>query len=223
MKLTKSVQHLLIQPVGRLSRKQQGNLRSARNRRYEADPRVVAQLPVDWDGFEVEVRLGEVNGRLECVGLEIISDPSAPGQTALTSVKLRQLRLGDLVDRARREYRESLEMAARIDMAPGGWSPALSKTERDEIMEAVKADAAARLAGLGSDGTPPRPGRPRLYDREHYKHVARIYQGAMGVRPTTTVAKSFQVSRSAAGKWVAEARSRGLLPPTTKGKASPRH
>jgi hypothetical protein len=59
--------------------------------------------------------------------------------------------------------------------------------------------------------------------REHfYKTVAGIYRSASRGRgnPVSAVAKAYDAPRTSAANWVREARVRGYLPPTTKGRAT---
>jgi len=66
-------------------------------------------------------------------------------------------------------------------------------------------------------------GRRPVYDRNFFQEVARVYKMAvtMGDNPTEAVMKWKTVSKSTAAKWVARARNEfGLLPPTTRGKAT---
>jgi hypothetical protein len=65
-----------------------------------------------------------------------------------------------------------------------------------------------------------RPGRPSL-PSGLIAEVARVYTAAYqeGLPPTKTVAERFQVSRTAAAKWVARARELGELGKTDQRKA----
>jgi hypothetical protein len=51
--------------------------------------------------------------------------------------------------------------------------------------------------------------------------VAAVYQlsYACGLRPAKTVTETFGLSRSTAGRWITMTRKRGLLGPTTRGRA----
>ena len=64
-------------------------------------------------------------------------------------------------------------------------------------------------------------GRPPKYGPEHFEEVARVYRGAFARNrtPTRDVARHFDVTESAAAKWVTRCREMGLLPTTTRGKA----
>jgi hypothetical protein len=55
-----------------------------------------------------------------------------------------------------------------------------------------------------------------------YKTVARIYEAAVRAtgKPVEAVALAYEAPRTSAANWVREARVRGYLPPTTKGRAT---
>lgn len=60
-----------------------------------------------------------------------------------------------------------------------------------------------------------RPLRRRAINTGHLAEVARVYREAAGSgTPTKAVAEAFQTSRSTAGRWVVQARARGLLGPS---------
>jgi hypothetical protein len=63
-----------------------------------------------------------------------------------------------------------------------------------------------------------RPERRALSD-EWYAEVAATYRAAAarGLKPRTAIAQAAGVSTDLAGRWVYEARKRGLLAPTTPG------
>jgi hypothetical protein len=69
---------------------------------------------------------------------------------------------------------------------------------------------------------PPRRGK-RL-EQAHYERVAEVYKAALrrGQPPTQAVARAMHTARSNAGRWVMEARSRGLLPPAQEEKGGNR-
>ncbi len=64
-----------------------------------------------------------------------------------------------------------------------------------------------------------RPKTKRL-DDDWYAKVAETYRAAAarGLNPRATIAAAASVSTDVAGRWVYEARKRGLLPPTAPGK-----
>lgn len=55
-----------------------------------------------------------------------------------------------------------------------------------------------------------------------YQRVAEVYQAAMSGagKPVEAVAEAFEAPRTTAANWIKEARARGHLPPTTKGRAT---
>jgi hypothetical protein len=68
-----------------------------------------------------------------------------------------------------------------------------------------------------------RSGKPRAkHDADHWARVADFYRAHAGIAsasPTLAVAEEWKVSKTAAAKWIAKCRARGLLPPTQKGVA----
>ena len=56
-----------------------------------------------------------------------------------------------------------------------------------------------------------------------YKRVAAYYSSAAVIngRPTRTIAENADVPKSTAARWVREARARGFLDPTTRGRGRP--
>lgn len=87
------------------------------------------------------------------------------------------------------------------------------------IPAALRREASRRLRALDATAKAKSPGRPQLYDSAHFKRVASCYERGL---PTGTraVAEEFNVSKSAAAKWVARARELGLLPATVRGRPS---
>lgn len=66
-----------------------------------------------------------------------------------------------------------------------------------------------------------KPQRERFRDESHYEKVANVYRSALtaGLDPVKQVQQQFFLARSTAGRHVMEARKRGFLGPTTRGKA----
>jgi hypothetical protein len=64
-----------------------------------------------------------------------------------------------------------------------------------------------------------RPARRRLPD-SFYERVAETYRAAIarGLKPRRAIAEAADVSLDVSGRWIREARKRGLLPPTSPGK-----
>ncbi len=150
--------------------------------------------------WEVEVRFGAIAGRVECIGIDIhpLADPPTD---PLTTAVVRQVNLSALIDRAREDADLDLQ---RLVLPRKGFGVRLD-TLRD--------------AGLGPLAIRrPRPG-PKPKSREHYEEVARVYLSSPRT-PTRAVKEHFTVSDSTAAKYVAGARQRGLIAPTTRGKRS---
>lgn len=172
--------------------------------------------PVEDSGpYRLRVTVDLIDGRPEVVGLELWgADPAkyamrtpwrAPSsETAITSVDVRNLRVGELRSRALAEYAHHSDLI--------GNAPAAS----DALRKSVKASQAA------IDAAPVRVGRRPIYGRAHFAQVAGVYTDAMrrGKAPTSAVASWGTVDKSTAAKWVARARALGLLPATTKGRAA---
>lgn len=161
---------------------------------------------------------GIVNGRRECVGLDVRSFkeagesddkrkvPLRPGASyqVLTASLMRSLPVATLV----RNNRQGLaDIAAHVAA-----DPATSAEIREMLTE--------RAGELRSSTR-------RLHDADHFGRVAAIYSRAWeaGDPPTRAVAKEMNATRSAAAKWVARARQLGLLGRTEQrvaGGVSPR-
>lgn len=156
----------------------------------------------DGASWRVILRWAEIDGFAECVGIEI--EPA--GDTSiLRATILRALPFGKLVRDARNARYES------------SWGPAIEALagtpEGQEIPR--RSDREARAWGAKTERR-----RPQL-DDEHYAEVARVYSNAAnrGLPPRRTVASVMRVSEPTASRWIAETRSRGLLPPTSPGRA----
>lgn len=94
----------------------------------------------------------------------------------------------------------------------------------DIAMATISNSIAEKLGQPAQDWnalTPPkRTSRNWVVTDEHLKEVAEVYRSAPSA-PTEAVAKRFPpVSHRQASRWVAKARERGFLPPTTKGKGA---
>jgi hypothetical protein len=150
--------------------------------------------------WEVEVRFGVVQGRIGCVGLEIRPLGGTPleplSATIVRSIRLRRLIADALVDAG-----PDLQRLAGVRRKYGASLGDMRKVG---------------LGPLADDRK--RPG-PKPKDRAHYEQVAEIYLSAPDA-PTKAVAQRLHASRSTASKWVAGARQRGLIPPTTQGRRS---
>lgn len=176
--------------------------------------------------FRIRLYWDVVDGRVECVGLELTSIknpnmPSAirphtepgfwsppewiPDPTPLTTSHLRDLHLSSLVSELREAMADSLR--ARTDTG------ALDRADTDSTEYQELAHRA--------DESSPRRGRRPTYSRDHFRQVAEVYARAhlTGSNPRDAVAEWGTVSGSAAAKWIARAREYGFLESTDKGKA----
>jgi hypothetical protein len=118
-----------------------------------------------------------------------------------------------------------------IRRLPG--TPGLNSTRiRDEVPVQDLVDSAIALlhahqtgqtdAAMAMVDVPPAPRRRWAVTDEHLQKVADVYRGAEKA-PTEAVAAHFQgVAHRTATRWVSEARKRGFLPPTTRGKGTQR-
>jgi hypothetical protein len=154
--------------------------------------------------YNVTLRFAPIEGRMECVGLDVAAVPG-PGRRTVSAVALHSIPLGKLIEKRRKEAGDVT----------------------------VTVDTVGAIAWVGQpvtiSGTSSRRvgGRPPTYGLEHWQEVARIYREAYAKNrtPTRAVARHFskawrrQVSETAAAKWVAKCRALELLPKTTRGKA----
>jgi hypothetical protein len=174
--------------------------------------------PVPWKGaggtYEVVLRFASVEGRMECVGVDV--EPVPRGTRVLTAVALRSIPLGKLVEKRRPKPGD-----VNVSVEPGGivWKGGeVNATVTPSTVAAVAAVGAPTVSGTAAAR---RGGRPPKYGPEHWQKVADVYRTAFAgkrLTPTRAVARRFKVSQSAAAKWVAKCRDLGLLPPTTRGK-----
>jgi hypothetical protein len=155
------------------------------------------------DGRRVELRFAIVEDRLVCIGLEIgppvlqqdegphvfdLADEDAE-LDPLRSTEIR-LPLRELVDRA-------LEYAARAGI---GLKPeTVARFERHR--------SAARKGQK-------KPGRPAMYDDDHYRKIANLYTQTLesGRRdPLRRIMAELKIEKTTAASQVREARRRGFL------------
>jgi hypothetical protein len=170
--------------------------------------------------WEIETEAAFVGGRWELVGLSI--RPLERGRV-LSSTVLNQLRLPELFTAHQRaKYRELMAKHKEWEFhaTPQNYPPGTMTLGGRK----VQAPDVRRFRSLMSDlpGTP-RVGRPREWTPERLAEVALVYRKAWSALPreypTAAVASHFHLSPAGAGKAVKLARSEGLLPPTTPGKA----
>jgi transposase len=182
-------------------------------------PRVVLRFAeVDGRAMLVNVEIGaRYYDNEEGTGVDFEQELGAPEPVPVTTSVLRSIPLARLTEQALWEFARTYGAAA--SGAPEGefereyakaFSPEFAKATGEEQRRRFFEDraAAARAATAAKRG----PGRPRLYDDEHFAEVARVYrEHSGGPAPTKAVAESFQTSKATAAKWVARARDMGLL------------
>jgi hypothetical protein len=168
------------------------------------------EIPVEGEDASVLVEWSVMDGRLEAT--KIIVTAARP----ITTEMMRRIRWAAVIEDAKRLHLKWLQKVAggSVREVLERVFPEAPEAERERVGE-LSAEAARQLippleASLG------RPGRPRQYGPDHFAEVAQVYSEAdtAGLPPTRTVAERFNVSRSAAAKWVARARRAGLLPKT---------
>jgi hypothetical protein len=178
--------------------------------------------------WHVEATWTEIDGRPECIGLRLIK-AAAPGpngeivwlappdeRTGITSTDLRSLPLASIL---------SDLMAIEAENAAAGWSPP-EPTWWDRLTAAVHRhgdsdEALERLAAYRRGAVS--ASRPRSRDDfAHYAVVAAIYLDAYASHrpPTKHVADTMAVPHSTAAKWVARARTLGLIDATSSGRTT---
>lgn len=162
--------------------------------------------------YLVAVTLDSVDGRLEVVGVEMwgrepVTDKwmnRFPGESAevITSTALR-LPLDRIANRVLEQIRSTASFIAH-------------KPDRFSQGQRENWQSLSALRGAQD------PGRPPLYNDEHWTAVAQTYTEAVAkhAKPTMAVAQRFNVSKSTAAKWVAKCRKLDLLPPTSRGKSA---
>ena len=150
---------------------------------------------------------GEVDGRAECVGIDVRSfrsKESAPVQPrpvdpsgnfgAVTHTLLRTLRADGLIQSNCEAFADVTE-----------WASKQASTGAKARRQAMRA--------LETFGEPRRRGRPPKYPPEHYARVAEVYDEAYARNrtPRRAVAHAFDVPETTAGHWIANARRLGFL------------
>lgn len=160
----------------------------------------------------VTLRFAEVEGRAECVRIEIgarLGEPDPRRPVPLTTTAIRSIPFAELTNEARRKWVPALHEIAKGTFL-GEPVGAETRTRAKELLRL--AERSARRKRLG---------RPRKYDREYFEEVARVYREGYRTTGTPTVAvkEHFGVAYSTANKLVARARNEfGLLPKTVKGE-----
>jgi hypothetical protein len=184
---------------------------------------------------DLVLHFGVVDGRPECVGIEVGALTQPEDIETYSSEERRHWRLrpGRVLDGPLRpisaEQLRGLGLGVEVRETLRQWSGEVrhlgfgdfEMPSGEAVPRRWRLEARQRLLLTQPE---PRPGRPRRYDRQHFEQVARVYlEGeALNRTPTRHVARSFGVSQSTAAKWVQRCRYdpefAGLLPPTTRGR-----
>jgi hypothetical protein len=172
-------------------------------------------VPVRWPDprngpYIAQVRLGEVNGRIEIVELTV---GTRNDTRRIDGTLLRHLRVADLATAA-------IARVDELDLIDPLNDPGLP-------LNASKMDAAWSAArDQAMQPHTDEQGRVRRSIRDaadHLAQVAAVYNHALRTpphKPTKAVAETFGLTPGAAAKQVSRARKSGLLKATTPGKAA---
>lgn len=178
----------------------------------------------------------EINGRPECVGLQIWHGADQAHQSPMDYLPIKGAQVRPITASGIAALPIATIIDKLRDAARDHWRRQ-SNALQEVFADRLAADRAAQAAGIPADpilagitapytafeSTPGAVGAPRRYDRAHYIEVARTYLEAWqgGANPTQAVADRFGVSRSAAAKWVTKARSPELqlLTPADHGRS----
>jgi hypothetical protein len=162
----------------------------------------------------VIVHFAEVEGRLECVRVDIGASFDEPEERAaiITSTVLRGVPIGDLIARARRDLAKTYERIGSQANRPASHRRA----------------AQAGLARASKKGKR-RGGRPALTD-DFLAQVAEVYRDAWAKEMRNDPTRAVQdwgggqppVAYSTAARWVLKARRAGYLRRTERGQAGER-
>lgn len=160
--------------------------------------RFSAVIDADWLPYRVEVDLAANGGDVHCVAMTL---QAHDGGEPVTSRGLRDVPLG-----------ECIRLATAAALRP---------------MERNAGEVKIKLGGP-SDMTEPMvlaSRRPRRRISDDWLHEAAAIYEAAEENPTQAVEQQHSqapISYSTASRWVEEARRRGFLPPTTRGRRGPR-
>jgi hypothetical protein len=155
----------------------------------------------------ITVTWREDGGSVVCTGLSINLLRGQPTHL-VTATLLRALPVAGIISAARE---------ARFDEAGGFFAEAYDSGQDIDVDPHI-VDGARAFAEPWAERP---PGRPVSLGESHYREVARIYSSALaaGKPPLVAVKEQCFVTRPTASRYVAAARSAGLLPPTSRGRA----
>lgn len=178
------------------------------------------------DTWELRFRLVEIDGRAECVGLDIRSSDADPAATPrpLLAKTVRELPYASLLATARREtaglYLRLGEVGVRHAEDPGGRKPWTTSERAREIRAGLEASAQVIRPADGHKSA-----RRARHTRAELDRVAEVYTeahrsgGGTKSAPTKAVAETLGLTYDQAAKLVQRCRKIGLLGGTEKGIA----
>lgn len=153
--------------------------------------------------WALTVHFGEIDGRLECVGLDVRSFKEHQGEL---------IPLGDHLERLSASLLREIPVASKVTAARSILGFAARRKAKQSRTPARTRRALERFD--------PSAVRRPAYSDDHWQEVAEVYRAAWQVagRPTKAVRDHFHVSQSTAAKWVTTCRARELLPRTDQGR-----
>jgi hypothetical protein len=208
------------------------------------DPHGIArhEATIDWHDpsgrrWRVDMQFADIGGRAECVSMTMrtpmVPDDRDDGRRPINSQAWRGVPVAALIDRGRDEIADDAHRRTRVISRQLARSKQRAR-EGDYVDLTFSASEAARRTLSAKHDfyrASTVQGRARklvgkggkvLSPEDALAEVATIYREAWqgGLNPTKSVAEALSLSRSAAAKRVRRARDAGLLPKTTKGRAT---
>jgi hypothetical protein len=139
---------------------------------------------------------------------------------AVTAQAWRSVRLSEVIERSRGMAGMVAGLPAEVHRMGNAVGRALGKEAQPEPPHVAHSRAAAQAFRRHPER---KRGGPPQFSEDHYRRVAEVYLAAVAVsdpHPVLAVVKAFggdpRTDRVRAKGWVAQARRRGLIPPTTR-------
>ena len=185
--------------------------------------KAVKTLPIEWDAptggrWQIVFRLLDMDGRAECVGMDIrclTSDGREPMPLRAKTLKAldfagRLLQARRITAAAAQDLGELVVRKSAEPPRPRSWQSSVSPERAQAMRERLQ--STARLL-TPNDGT--KAGRRARRTRDDLERVAAVYRDAyaQGEAPAKAVAVALDVSDGNARKLVHRCRGLGLLPP----------
>jgi hypothetical protein len=177
------------------------------------DPLTVRWPDIETGPWQLVVHLDWVEGRPEPIALDITPlDRTRPA--ALRTSLLRTLHLPPMVE-AHVQQQAAREATEHRSLADAAEDPEQNLDVPQSLLDEMEASY-KQLASVRR-----KPGRPVDVTPSDYRRVAALYDEAYARRVPILkyIATNLGLSESAAAKRVHEARRRGELPPTSRGRA----